>query len=67
MIATLAAILGMEAVAEGVETEMESEFLRDIMCKYAQGYLYARPAPADAIEALLLREAEEPLVLPSLA
>ncbi|KAA0685596.1 sensor domain-containing protein [Azospirillum brasilense] len=67
VIATLAAILGMEAVAEGVETELESEFLRDIMCKYAQGYLYARPAPADAIEALLLREAEEPLVLPSLA
>ncbi|CAO3379563.1 diguanylate cyclase/phosphodiesterase (GGDEF & EAL domains) with PAS/PAC sensor(s) [Azospirillum argentinense] len=67
VIATLAAILGMEAVAEGVETEMESEFLRDILCKYAQGYLYARPAPADAIEALLLREAEEPLVVPSLA
>ena len=66
VISTLAAILGMDAVAEGVETEMEAEFLRDIMCKYAQGYLYARPAPADAIERLLVKEQSEPLTVAGL-
>ena len=61
VITTLAAILGMDAVAEGVETEAEAEFLRDIMCKYAQGYLYARPAPPEEIERLLVQELTEPL------
>ncbi len=62
VITTLATILGMDAVAEGVETEAEAEFLRDIMCKYAQGYLYARPAPPEDIERLLVKELTEPLV-----
>ena len=66
VISTLAAILGMDAVAEGVETETEAEFLRDIMCKYAQGFLYARPAPADAIERLLVKEQSEPLTVAGL-
>ena len=61
VITTLAAILGMDAVAEGVETETEAEFLRDIMCKYAQGYLYARPAPPEEIERLLVGETTTPL------
>ncbi|WP_247887075.1 GGDEF domain-containing phosphodiesterase [Azospirillum sp. SYSU D00513] len=54
VVATLAQILGMDAVAEGVETEAEAEFLRDIRCRYAQGFLFARPAPAATIEALLV-------------
>ncbi len=66
VIATLAAILGMDAVAEGVETETEAEFLRDIMCKYAQGFLYARPAPPEVIEGLLARETIAPLAVASL-
>ncbi len=66
VIATLAAILGMDAVAEGVETEAEAEFLRDIMCKYGQGFLYARPQPADAIERLLVTELAQPLTVAGL-
>ncbi len=53
VISTLAAILRMDVVAEGIETETEAEFLRDIMCKFGQGYLFHRPAPADVVEKLL--------------
>ncbi|WP_029006814.1 sensor domain-containing protein [Azospirillum halopraeferens] len=56
VITTLAAILGMDAVAEGIESAGEAEFLRDIACKYGQGYHFARPVPDDAAETLLAQE-----------
>lgn len=37
--------LGLEALAEGVETEAETEELRRLGCRYAQGYALARPMP----------------------
>jgi EAL domain-containing protein (putative c-di-GMP-specific phosphodiesterase class I) len=43
----------MDVVAEGIETEPEARFLRGLRCRYGQGYLYARPLPAEQIEALL--------------
>jgi diguanylate cyclase (GGDEF)-like protein/PAS domain S-box-containing protein len=63
VIATLAAILRMDVVAEGVEQPEEAQFLRDVMCRYAQGYHFARPLPADEVEKLMIREihAPEPL------
>ncbi|HYG90252.1 MAG TPA: EAL domain-containing protein [Azospirillum sp.] len=61
VITTLAAILNMDVVAEGVETETEAEFLRDIVCTYGQGYFWSRPAPAKDIETLLEREAAQAL------
>ncbi len=45
--------LGLRVVAEGVETEAQGRFLRDAGCLTAQGYFYARPAPADEIARLL--------------
>jgi len=35
--------LGMEIVCEGVETKEQAEFLREISCDIAQGFLYAKP------------------------
>lgn len=45
----LASILGMSAVAEGVEAMDELEYLRKFGCTYAQGYLFAQPlTPSEA-------------------
>lgn len=41
--------LGMAVVAEGVETEKQAATLRAMRCGNAQGYLFARPAPADVL------------------
>jgi sensor c-di-GMP phosphodiesterase-like protein len=34
-------------VAEGVEVEEEADVLLELGCHYGQGYLWARPMPAD--------------------
>ncbi len=38
--------LGMNVVAEGIETESQSEHLQALQCEYGQGYLFAKPLPA---------------------
>jgi diguanylate cyclase (GGDEF)-like protein len=52
-IISLAHILGMAVVAEGVETIEQANHLRELGCKYAQGYFYAKPMNQDRAEALL--------------
>jgi diguanylate cyclase (GGDEF)-like protein/PAS domain S-box-containing protein len=47
--------LGLTVIAEGVETEVQADYLRRLGCHAAQGYLYARPQPAEAITALVAR------------
>jgi EAL domain-containing protein (putative c-di-GMP-specific phosphodiesterase class I) len=47
-IAAIAHSLNLTVVAEGVETEAEAEFLRDLRCPVVQGYLHARPMPPAA-------------------
>jgi EAL domain-containing protein (putative c-di-GMP-specific phosphodiesterase class I) len=39
--------LGFTVVAEGVETEEQATFLRLLRCELAQGFLFAKPVPAD--------------------
>ncbi len=45
--------LGLEVIAEGVETTGQAAFLLRENCEEAQGYLYAKPLAADAFEAYL--------------
>ncbi|MFU8818865.1 MAG: putative bifunctional diguanylate cyclase/phosphodiesterase [Desulfurivibrio sp.] len=45
-ILAMAAELGIEVVAEGVENEMQHNFLQQHHCSRFQGYLFARPMPA---------------------
>ncbi|QVW25613.1 EAL domain-containing protein [Pseudomonas hormoni] len=45
--------LGFKIIAEGVETEEQNRFLKDIGCDQGQGYLYGRPMPAADYEVWL--------------
>lgn len=51
--------LGVRIIAEGVEHEAQALFLRAAGCDRMQGYFFARPMPADAMEQML-REANGP-------
>lgn len=48
-IVELARELGLETVAEGVETEKQLELLKQLKCDYVQGFLLARPIPEEEI------------------
>jgi len=53
-IIAMARHLNIEVVAEGIEGWQQLEKLRQLGCTYAQGYLFARPAPAQECGAYLL-------------
>lgn len=46
---SLAENMGMEVVAEGVETLSQLTQLRKLKCQYGQGYLFSRPVAADSV------------------
>jgi diguanylate cyclase (GGDEF)-like protein len=54
-IMNLAQNLGMDVVAEGVETEQQSTQLRALACEFAQGYYFSRPMDRNVAEALFLK------------
>lgn len=56
-IIAMAHSMGMDVIAEGVETEAHLEFLRREGCDYIQGYLLSRPIPDEQLSILLQRQA----------
>jgi len=57
-IVTLARNLGLEVIAEGIETESQNLQLKSLGCDYGQGYLFSRPID-DAAVPMLLRQAAQ--------
>jgi diguanylate cyclase (GGDEF)-like protein len=56
---SLAHAMGVLAVAEGIESEGQLNELRSVGCDFAQGFLFARPAPAEQITGMLAGNAAE--------
>jgi diguanylate cyclase (GGDEF)-like protein/PAS domain S-box-containing protein len=52
-IVDMAHTLGFTVIAEGVELDSQAAFLRALGCEQAQGFLFARPMPADEFSALI--------------
>jgi len=62
----IAHVLGLSVVAEGVENVEEHDAIRSIGCELAQGFFYARPMSAEAIDSLLSATPRSaPVLLPS--
>ena len=52
-IVAMAKGLKLNVIAEGVETQTQLEYLREIECSEAQGFLFGKPLPPDTISQLL--------------
>lgn len=45
--------LGLDVIAEGVETEAQRDVLCDYGCRQYQGFLFGRPVPSEVLESRL--------------
>jgi EAL domain-containing protein (putative c-di-GMP-specific phosphodiesterase class I) len=54
-IVELGRALGLEMIAEGIETESQAAWFKGLGCRLGQGYRYARPMPAADLERFLRR------------
>lgn len=57
--------LGLEVIAEGVETDGQRSFLTSIGCHRFQGYLFSKPVPIAEFDGLLSRQREDAAARPS--
>ena len=53
---TLAKLLGMKVVAEGVETREQLKIMKDLKCDAVQGFYYAKPMPEEEFIAYVRQE-----------
>jgi diguanylate cyclase (GGDEF)-like protein/PAS domain S-box-containing protein len=58
-IVTLAHQLGMEVVAEGIQTAGQVKRLRSLGCEYGQGYLFSKPVPEEEAADLIAGKSRE--------
>ncbi|MGA3032239.1 MAG: EAL domain-containing protein [Terracidiphilus sp.] len=67
-IVDLARVLGMDVVAEGIETREQDALLRNLGCRFGQGFLFSRPLPSEKIGRMLRlpgRILPEPQLVPT--
>ena len=55
MVVALAESMGLEVIAEGVETEAQRAFLNALGCLNYQGYLFSKPLPIEELEGFVQR------------
>ena len=58
-VVNLANSLGIKALAEGIETSEQVEFLKKVGCNYVQGYFYYKPMPLIDFVDLLKKDSEK--------
>jgi diguanylate cyclase (GGDEF)-like protein/PAS domain S-box-containing protein len=51
----LGSTLGLETVAEGIERQSQRDRLRELKCRFGQGFYFSRPVPAEDLARLLVR------------
>ena len=56
MVIQLAGQLGLETIAEGIETQEQLEHLTNLGCRDGQGYLFAMPMTSDDFTAFLSKQ-----------
>jgi EAL domain-containing protein (putative c-di-GMP-specific phosphodiesterase class I) len=60
----MARALGLTVVAEGVETASQLAVIGEAGCELAQGYLFARPGPPEALLELIDNQGARGLLIP---
>ena len=55
----LAKALSITTVAEGIENDVQLDFMKSICCDIGQGYYFAKPMPAEEFERMLLKKEQD--------
>ena len=55
----LAHSMGIDVIAEGVETEQQSTLLKSLNCDFVQGYLFGKPMPSEEFEKLIFNNVRD--------
>ncbi|MCU1621418.1 MAG: diguanylate cyclase/phosphodiesterase [Frankiales bacterium] len=64
---SMASVLDLQLVAEGIETQEQLEFLCEMGCELGQGYLFSRPVPLAELREIVLRGTAAEWLPPALA